>query len=193
MVSTEALVCGFVPMRGSDEQPEDVVRLAEEAVLAVDATDGPEATALADALRHPPLRHWTGVGVRHDEPAEHLDLWLAYADRACGSFGRLSVGPSARESGVDPTMRWAGATFYDRGTVAYLAARSRDDDTIELGIVAHGPDSRGLVAVLDDLLQRWGEERPAQPTMTATPATSAVRSPGRVMVVRKHTRLTVTW
>ncbi|MGH3975343.1 MAG: methyltransferase, FxLD system, partial [Pseudonocardiaceae bacterium] len=107
MLSTSAAVCGFVPLRGAAEHPEHHVRLAGDIAFTLDAADLPDHAALAHTLTHPPQQHWTGIHVRHDEPAEHLDLWLA---TTVSHFGRLSVGAHARASGLaDPARRWAGA------------------------------------------------------------------------------------
>ncbi|MFD4394326.1 methyltransferase, FxLD system [Kitasatospora sp. NPDC058478] len=105
MVSTNAAVCGFVPLRGAAEMGEIHVRLAEDAILKVDADDHPDRDALANALAHPAVQQWTGIQVRHDEPAAHLDLWLATTGSGL-SFGKLSAGASARGLGLtDPAIR----------------------------------------------------------------------------------------
>ncbi len=204
MVATTALVSGFVPMRGADAHPEDVVRLAEDVVLAVDTADDPDTAALARALRYPAQQRWTGIHVRHDEPAEHLDLWLATTTATDGAgFGRLSVSRAARDAGfVDPAKRWAGAALYTGATLAYLTARTHTDEADELGITAHGPDADALTDQLGTLLHHWGEQRPGQPTITATPDPAHARlhrptldtdTEVGVDVVRDHTQLAITW
>lgn len=207
MVATSALVCGFVPMRGAHAHPENAVRLAEEVVIAVDTADDPDIDALSDALRHPARSHWTGVHVRHDEPAEHLDLWLATTASAADRdlrFGRLSVSRTARNAGlVDPALRWAGAALHTGDTLAYLTARRHTDDANELGITAHGPESTTLTDQLGELLRQWAQQRPSQPTITATPGSARPGTQNivsitdhitdHVAMVRDHTRLTLTW
>ncbi|ANY09805.1 hypothetical protein AFB00_04965 [Pseudonocardia sp. HH130630-07] len=200
LVARSALVCGFVPMRGTDEHPEDVVRLDTDVVMAVERSDRPDPHALGQALSHDPLTRWTGVTVGHDEPAEHLDLWLATtADPSTTLFGRLRVGPDARRAGiVTPALRWAGATLYRDGSFAYLTTRQHDDTADELGITAHGPDATAVADELGHLLGRWACERPAQPTITAhrehTPRPSRPEpddsGPG---IVRETTHFTITW
>ncbi len=194
MLSTNAEVCGFVPMRGASEMGERHVRLADDVILKIEADDLPDEAALAKALPHPAHQQWTGIEVRHDEPAAHLDLWLATVPGGL-RFGRLSVSPSARTLGLaDPAMRWAGASLYDGGTVVYITARPVSDDANELGITAHGPDSSKLLGQVSDLLHRWSQERPAQPTVTAYPATTPddQLAPG-ARVTRPETRLTIGW
>lgn len=194
MVSTNAEVCGFVPMRGASEMGERHVRLADEVVLKVDADDLPDEPALAQALNHPAHEQWTGVEVRHEEPAAHLDLWLATITSGL-NLGRLSVSSSARTLGLaDPALRWAGAGLYDGGTLVYLIARPAGEDTNELGLIAHGPDSSKLIGQVNDLLRRWSQERPEQPIVTAYPATTPddQLAPG-VRVTRPETRLTIGW
>lgn len=193
MTSTSAVVCGFVPMRGSAEHHESHVRLADDIVIKIDAAEPYDHPALADVLHHPPRRQWTGIHVRHDESAEHLDLWLATTTNR--QFGRLSVSAAVRASGLaDPALRWGGATLHDGGTIAYLAAREPTDDALELGITAHGPDSDKLTAHLADLLDTWARERPAQPTIIArrTLGLPDADGPG-TRIQRPHTQFTISW
>ncbi|MEN8649453.1 methyltransferase, FxLD system [Streptomyces sp. 21So2-11] len=194
MLSTNAAVCGFVPMRGASEMGERHVRLADDVILKLDADDLPDEPALAQALSHPAHEQWTGIEVRHDEPAAHLDLWLATMNSGL-SFGRLSIGTSARTLNLaDPAIRWAGAGLYDGGTLVYLTARPAGEDANELGLIAHGPGSSKLLGQAGDLLRRWSQGRPAQPIVTAYPATTPDDrlAPG-VRVNRPETRLTIGW
>ncbi|GIH69898.1 hypothetical protein Mth01_21510 [Sphaerimonospora thailandensis] len=193
MISTSAVVCGFVPMRGLAEHAEQHVRLADDVVLKVDVDDLPDDTALARTLTHPGQEHWPGIHVRHDEPAEHLDLWLVTT--AAHRFGRLSVGQQARTTGLaNPAMRWGGAALYDGGTLTYIVTCDIDDDTLELGIVAHGPDSVKLAGHTTDLLHRWDRERPSRPVITACRTdTNPGANTAETRIVRPHTAVTVTW
>ena len=194
LVSASAAVCGFVPMRGISEHADQRINLASDAVLKVDVTDLPDAAALAQALTYPATGHWTGIPVRHDEPAEHLDLWLATTTTDV-SFGRLTVTQDARERGLaNPARRWAGASLYQGGTLAYITARPIDDDTNELGVTVHGPDSAKLAQAALSLLQQWHRQRPAQPIINAfrapaepCAATSAIR------LARPCSTLTIAW
>ncbi|MGW7351337.1 methyltransferase, FxLD system [Streptomyces sp. NPDC054784] len=194
MVSTDAAVCGFVPLRGAAERGEIHVRLADDAILKVDADDQPDRAALAGGLTHPARRRRTGVRVRHDEQAAHLDLWLATVESGL-SFGKLSVGTSARDLGLAaPALRWSGAALYDGGTFAYLTAHPVGDDADELGVTAHGPDADEVTKRVTDLLRRWSRERPAQPVITAHPAaTDDARVAPGARVSRPDTRLTIGW
>ncbi|WP_206441068.1 methyltransferase, FxLD system [Streptomyces boncukensis] len=194
MVSTNVAVCGFVPLRGAAEMGEIHVRLAEDAILKIDAEDQPDQSALAGVLTYPAHQQWTGIHVRHDEQAAHLDLWLASIDSGL-SFGKLSVGPAARDLGLAaPALRWSGAAMYDGGTFAYLTARPVSDDADELGITANGPDADKLTEQVSDLLHRWSQERPAQPLITAYPAAAGDDQLGDgARVTRPDTRLTIGW
>lgn len=193
-VSTSAVVCGFVPMRGAAEMGERHVRLADDVILKIDAGDQPNETALGATLTHPARTHWTGIQVRHDEPAEHLDLWLATVQNDL-AFGKLAVGKTARDLGIaNPALRWSGAGLYRGGTITYLAARAIDDVTDELGIITHGLDPETLSAKVGELLQQWSKTRPTQPIITAhrAPATDVPPGTGK-QVVRPDTSLTITW
>jgi protein-L-isoaspartate(D-aspartate) O-methyltransferase len=197
MTAGSALVCGFVPMRGSTRQDEQHIRLDAGAVLKADPADLPDTAALSHALSEPAHQRWTGIRVRHDEPAEHLDLWLAITltGMADACFSRLAVTGDARRRGLaDPAMRWAGAGMYHGGTLAYITARPIDEDTDELGITAHGPGSTKLTETALSLLTQWDRQRPAQPVITATrvPAEPAP-SGDAVHLQRPCTTFTVTW
>jgi protein-L-isoaspartate(D-aspartate) O-methyltransferase len=194
LVSASAAVCGFVPMRGISEHAEQRIQLAGDAVLKVDAADFPDSGALAQALSHPAARHWTGIPVRHDEPAEHLDLWLATTATEA-SFARLTVTQAARDRGLaDPARRWAGASLYQGGTLAYITARATDDDTNELGVTAHGPDGAELAETTASLLTQWHRERPAQPVITAfrVPVDLDMTT-GTALISRPQTVFTIAW
>jgi protein-L-isoaspartate(D-aspartate) O-methyltransferase len=199
MISDSAQVCGFVPMRGLAEQAEQQIRLDAGALLKVDAGDLPDAPALTRAFTGPRTGHWTGVRVRHDEPAGHLDLWLLTVLSRCrgagASFSRLSVTPAARESGLaDPAMRWAGVGLYQGGTLAWITARAIDADASELGIDARGPGSAKLAATARGLLAEWDRRRPAEPVITATrvPADPGT-GPDAVQLARPSTTFTIAW
>jgi protein-L-isoaspartate(D-aspartate) O-methyltransferase len=193
MTSASALVCGFVPMRGLAEHAEAFVQLSDDVVLHVDATDSHDRAALSNVLTYPTHTHWTGIHVRDSEPIEHLDLWLLTTSG--NNFGRLSVGPVARSSGLaNPARRWAGAAIYDGGTIAYLAMNDLSDDESELGVIAHGPDSAQLVARLTDLLHQWRDVHSTQPNIVARQVrvpTDRLSSGARV--VRPNSELTVSW
>ncbi|WP_150254821.1 class I SAM-dependent methyltransferase [Nocardiopsis deserti] len=138
------------------------------------------------------MRASTTTGTRQ---VAHLDLWLATHDT---HFGRLSVTPRARENGIDPTPRWAGACLHDgRGRLAYLVLRELDNTTTkteEIGVVAHGPDASAVAAHLTALLQRWAQTMPAHPTVTAHPTTTSPEElPAGVRVVKPDTSFTISW
>lgn len=195
MVSTSALVCGFVPMRGSGEYAENMIRLTEDAILNIDVDDQPDAHALTRTMSTtPPVRRWTGIEVRDDQPVEHLDLWLATNGERTSAFGRLSVGAPARDAGIDPARRWAGAALHAGGSLAYLAARpTGTDGTDELGVTAHGPAAAELADELAHLLNCWNDHRPGQPVITAAPTAAPPASGDRTTITRPHTTFTVTW
>jgi protein-L-isoaspartate(D-aspartate) O-methyltransferase len=199
MVADSAYVCGFVAMRGSGEQAEQQIRLDAGAALKVDAADRPDAAALSGVLRNQPDQRWTGICVRDDEPAAHLDLWLLtmltqhHEVGAC--FGRLSVTPDARGSGLaDPALRWAGAGLYQGGALAWVTARPAGESTRELGIDARGPGAAALAETALSLLAEWDAKRPAEPVITATRASAdAGAAPGVYRVTRPATTFTIAW
>lgn len=199
MIADSSQVCGFVAMRGSSEQAGQQIRLHDGAMLKADAADLPDTAALSGVLASTPDRHWTGIRVRHDEPAGHLDLWLLTMLRrghgADASFSRLSVTPDARTSGLaDPAMRWAGASLYQGGTLAWITARPVDKDSDEIGTDTRGPGSAKLAETLRGLLAEWDRQRPAQPVITATRVPAEPGTvPDAVQVERPATTFTISW
>jgi hypothetical protein len=128
--------------------------------------DHPDADALTHALAHPTVEQWTGITVRHDEPAEHLDRWLATTDAVTNPasgicFGRLRVTRATRDAGIaDPALRWAGASLYTGGSLAYPTARTSGGGAVQppLRVVS----SRPLSATGTD-------ERPGGPCLAEGP------------------------
>jgi protein-L-isoaspartate(D-aspartate) O-methyltransferase len=197
MTADSAQVCGFVPMRGASEEAGQRIRLHADAVLKVDAADLPDSAALARVLDGPSAVRWTGIRVRHDDPAEHLDLWLAtmLSRDTDAAFGRLSVTPQAREQGIaDPAMRWAGVGLYQGGTLAWITARPLDETTNELGIDVRGPDGAKLAETTLSLLAEWDRFRPAQPVITATRVHAQPPAPQDALrVACPATTFTIAW
>jgi protein-L-isoaspartate(D-aspartate) O-methyltransferase len=192
MLSNSALVCGFVPMRGTAVHTEHSLPIADDVILHL-GPDNPSDTATGShPLTYPPHQNWTGVMTNETDPVEHLDLWLATTSR---HFARLSAGPKTRNSGlVTPALRWAGAALYDGGTLAYLSVRPHTNDTTELGVTALGPNSTTLATRTADLLHRWARRRPTQPVITAQPAaTPDDQLPEGHHIDKPHTRLTIAW
>src|SRR6185437_3538279 len=88
LASDSALVCGFVPMRGSTAGSGRSLPLAEGIALHVDAGDDTDETALAGVTGQPPIELWTGITFGDNDPdAPHLDLWPATA-ATDSRFGR---------------------------------------------------------------------------------------------------------
>ncbi|RQX00497.1 methyltransferase, FxLD system [Micromonospora inaquosa] len=189
--TTTPLVCGFVPMRGTAEHTDHHVRLHTDVALKLDAADHPDRQALSRALSYPQHERWTGIEVADPDPIGHLDLWLLV--HTSTPFGRLGVGDTARTSGlVTPAYRWAGATIYHGGTIAYLAFQPTSEGHHEIGAIAHGPDADKLAAELTDLLDQWDEAgRPNQPTVTAQPAGMRPAKPGDIQ--RPDTAFTISF
>jgi protein-L-isoaspartate(D-aspartate) O-methyltransferase len=91
LASDSALVCGFVPMRGSAAGSGRSLPLAEGITLHLDAGDDAGETALDGVADQPPLELWTGITISDSDPdAPHLDLWLA-TTATDSRFGRITA------------------------------------------------------------------------------------------------------
>jgi protein-L-isoaspartate(D-aspartate) O-methyltransferase len=95
---------------------------------------------------------------------------------------------------ANPTLRWAGAVLHDGGNLAYLTLRALDENTEELGLVAHGTDRHKITAQALEHLHRWDAARPTQPTITDHPVTTPddQLSPGH-RIDKPNSRLTIQW
>lgn len=177
-VSTQQLVCGFVPMRGQSAVIDTRTRLADDILLDHAPADAAHTSGLAEALiAGPSWQRWTGLAFG-DTPDSmgHLDLWLATQQPI--PFGRLSVSQEVREAGIaNPSLRWSGAALFRNGTLAYLTTRAAahkqgDPDRgagEEIGIAAHGPAAEQLGNELLEAARTWHREpRMHEPTITIT-------------------------
>ncbi len=191
LVSREALVCGFVPLRGVGAHSGRALTLADGVVLRVDDHDPVDEAAVRAAVHSPSHGLWTGLTIHDHEPTAHLDLWLVTADTR---FGRLTVDTARHDGRLTPARRWAGATIHDGTTIAYVTLRPLAPDTDELGVTAHGPRAVTLAAQLTDLLHHWRKEGPTEPVITAHPAdTPDDQLPTGHRIDRPNSRLTVSW
>ncbi|WP_239336570.1 methyltransferase, FxLD system [Frankia sp. CiP3] len=192
LVSRSALVCGFVPLRGTGAHTGRTLTLADGAALRLDDHDPADEPALRAALDSPPHGLWTGLTIHDHEPTAHLDLWLITANT---QFARLAIDAAAQQNGqLTPARRWAGATIHDGSTIAYITLRPLAPDIDELGVTAHGPHAAAFAAQLTELLHHWHKERPTEPVITAHPAdTPDDQLPAGYHIDRPNSRLTIRW
>jgi protein-L-isoaspartate(D-aspartate) O-methyltransferase len=193
LTSDSALVCGFVPMRGSAASTGRTLQLADGVTLSVDAADKAGEEALAGLPGQTVSESWTGITIGDsDTDAPHLDLWLATNAPAGVSFGRISAADSSPL--IAPSRRWAGAAVHDGNAIAYLTLRLRAEGVGELGVAACGKDSDQLAARTAGLLRDWSRARPVLPVITAHPAgTPDSQLPPGTRFSRPDSRLTVSW
>lgn len=194
LTSISALVCGFVPMRGSAAGAGRTLQLAAGVTLNIDASDDATETALAGVPGEHAIELWTGITVGDNDPdAPHLDLWLA-TTATDSHFGRISAGPGQIAPLTAPARRWAGAAVHNGTAIAYPILRAESATTSELGVAACGTDSEQLATQTAGLLREWSQARPVQPLITAYPAGTPDEqlAPG-ALIDRPDTRLTVSW
>ncbi len=90
-------------------------------------------------------------------------------------------------------MRWAGVGLYQGGTLAYITARPIDEDTNELGVTVHGPDSAKLAPVALAHLQQWHRQRRAQPAITASREPAVPCAARGTVLSRPTAALAIAW
>jgi protein-L-isoaspartate(D-aspartate) O-methyltransferase len=193
LAGVSALVCGFVPMRGSSSGSGRTLALAGGVTMHVDASDTIPETALAGTLRQPAPELRTGIMIGDGDPdATHLDLWLATAIPAGTSFGRISAEQPGQLTA--PARRWAGAAVHNSTAIAYLTLQPGGESTSELAVTSYGRRSEQLAAQTAGLLHQWSQDRPLQPVISAYPAGAPDRQlPPGLRIDRLAARLTVHW
>jgi protein-L-isoaspartate(D-aspartate) O-methyltransferase len=187
--------CGFMPMRGPEAVEELNLELPPNRGVRIRVDDGRpvEVDALASALDAPPVLAWSGVVVPW-KPLVHLDFWLA---GAAAEVCRIIVLSRAREAGlVDPIYSWGSMGCYTPDTFAYLIRRPApsegDQEMVELGACAYGPNGKRLAAEVADRVRAWGRARDtlAGLRIEIHPAGSA-DLPAMITADKRHSRVFV--
>ncbi|WP_432010674.1 methyltransferase, FxLD system [Streptomyces cucumeris] len=194
LVSSSAHVCGFVPMQGEDAHDEQLLPLGEGVSLRFD--DGPtvDPSPLGGVLRTPRAETWTGVTVGRTENIGTLQMYLA---TMAPGFCIMSVDPDSNTAVVEPSNKGFSMAAVHGSNFAYvLVRRTPDDKNVEYGVHAFGPDGVSFADEIADLIRAWGKEHRGGPgpRVAIYPAgTPDDRIPGDRVIVKKHSRISVSW
>ena len=164
LVSQSVRLCGFIPMRGSDDGESDI-DLGGQVTLRHDNDQNIDPAALETVLDQPRHLAWSGVelGV---EPI--TGIWGRLATYEPGTC-RIAAEPTAVRSGrANPPIPMLSPAIVDGSSLAYLAHRPLDTGRSELGAYAHGPDAHAMGSRLVEHIRAWGTDRNEHLHITAS-------------------------
>jgi len=197
LASTEALMCGFVPMQGDGAHRRAYVPLLPDdaAGLWQDEDVDADLAGLTGVLSEPRTEAWTGVTIAPTTPFADLELWLAAA-----LPGLCLI--TARQRAIDDgsvSLSWPHGTsaLADGRNLAYRGKpRPLDgpEQLHEFGVVAHGPDPAAVAQAMADQISAWDAAGRPAPRLTVFPAgTPDEDLPTGHVLDKRHTRLVISW
>jgi protein-L-isoaspartate(D-aspartate) O-methyltransferase len=197
LVSTSKELCGFVPMQGAGAWPRLWVPLREGKVrLRFD-----EEPCLTDpdvlecSFEAGQAQTWTGVTVQLGESIDTLQTWLSTTpDGSC----LLSYDKEDKELAdvlTDPISYSMCNAVVDGDSFAYLIRRRPNEDTVELGSRAFGPNALALANTLADLVRAWDRDHRhgPGPQYTIYPSDTDDHVPDGPVVTKHHVKIAVSW
>ncbi|MFI6098169.1 methyltransferase, FxLD system [Lentzea sp. NPDC051213] len=195
LVSRSSRLFGFVPIQGAGaHQGKQLVMRGGEVTLRFDDEFPVDATALEGVLNTPRVEVWTGATIGRFELWADAHMWLA---SALPGFCRVVLDRKLDTGVVTPPGRQAAASaVVAGGSFAYVTTRRADEENLEWGVHAFGPDAGDLAEEVAGLLRVWGLEHRGGPGPqfrvypVGTPDDQL--SEGRV-IDKKHSRVTISW
>ncbi len=201
LVSRSATLFGFVPLQGAGahESTRLVLRGGE---VSVHLDDVPPAefpvdpSVLERALDTPRVEVWSGATIGRFEPWATTQMWLA---TALPGFGRVVV-DRERDTGLicPPGRHIAAVGTVSGGTLAYVTTRSTaDDQEVEFGVHAFGPNAAELAEVVAGQLRIWARDHRGGPgpqfrvCPSGTPDDRLL--PGGRVVDKPRSRISICW
>lgn len=197
LVSTSAVVCGFVPMQGAGEHIDREFGLpdARGRLVTLRFDDGPpvEPVLLNGVLAGERTEAWSGVTIEHGVSFADLHLWLA---TFLPGFCKM-----AAEEGTELAQErktWFPFAVVGGDSFAYLSMRPASEGSgVEFGARAYGPHGDEPATAMVEQIRAWDAQarhRP-EPSFAYWPTGSA---PDRVLeneaVLHKtHGLLTISW
>jgi protein-L-isoaspartate(D-aspartate) O-methyltransferase len=195
LVSRSSRLFGFVPIQGAGaHQGKQLVMRGGEVILRFDDEFPVDASMLERALDTPRVDVWTGSTIGRFELWADAHMWLA---SALPGFCRVVVDRKLDTGLISPPGRQsATSAVVAGGSFAYVTIRLADEENIEWGVHAFGPDAGELAEEVAELLRVWGLEHRGGPGPrfhvypVDTPDDQLTE--GRV-VDKKHSRVTISW
>ncbi|MGR6913619.1 methyltransferase, FxLD system [[Actinomadura] parvosata] len=196
LVSTSAVVCGFVPMQGVGEHIDREFQLpdAHGRHVTLRFDDGaPDSPALLDGVLASERREvWSGVTIEHGVSFADLHLWLA---SFLPGFCKL-----AADEGTELALErktWFPFAGVRGDSFAYLSVRpAREGNGVEFGARAYGPHGQEAATAMVEQIQTWDRQArsgPA-PTFAYWPTGSHPDlDEGTAVLEKKHGLVTISW
>jgi protein-L-isoaspartate(D-aspartate) O-methyltransferase len=197
LISTSAVVAGFVPMQGAGQHVDREFRLPDPNGRAVTLRfdDGaPNNPALLDGvLASERSGVWSGVTIKHGVSFADLHLWFA---SFLPGFCRL-----AAEEGTDLAQErktWFPFACVRDDSFAYLSVRpAMEGAGSEFGARAYGPHGQEAATAMVEQIRAWDEQarnRP-EPTFAYWPTgnTPADLPEGTAALNKTHGLVTISW
>jgi protein-L-isoaspartate(D-aspartate) O-methyltransferase len=196
LVSTSAVVCGFVPMQGAGQHNDREFRLPDPrghtVTLRFDEGAPDNPSLLDGVLAGDRSEAWSGVTIEHGVSFADLHLWFA---SFLPSFCKLAV-----EEGSELAQErksWFPFAGVRGDSFAYLVVRpALEGAGVEFGAGAYGPHGQEAANAMVSQIQAWDEQarnRP-EPTFAYWPTgnTPAVTE-GTAVLNKTHGLVTISW
>ncbi|MEU4231990.1 methyltransferase, FxLD system [Nonomuraea sp. NPDC026600] len=197
LVSTSAVVCGFVPMQGAGQHVDREFRLPDphgHAVTLRFDNGAPDDPALLDGvLASDRAEVWSGTTIENGVSFADLHLWFA---SFLPGFCRLAV-----EEGTDLAQErktWFPFAGVRGDSFAYLSVRpALEGAGAEFGARAYGPHGQEAATAMVEQIQAWDEQARNQPepTFAYWPSgnTPADLPKGTAALNKTHGLVTISW
>ncbi|WP_371780590.1 methyltransferase, FxLD system [Streptosporangium subroseum] len=194
LVSTSTEVCGFVPIQGEGEHPDQIFRLPDadghHIELRFDDGAPEDPSLLDDALATERTEVWSGITIQNGVPFADLHLWFA-----CFLPGFCKVAAEegtalARERGT-----WFPFAAVRGDSFAYLVVRPIGTG-VEFGARAYGAHGEEAATAMVEQIQAWDHRARSGPApqIAFWPTGSDPQISDRAAALTKaHGLVTISW
>ncbi|MEU1533946.1 methyltransferase, FxLD system [Streptomyces fagopyri] len=194
--SESARICGFVPMQGSTAHREELLLVGGTPEIGLRFDDGlpPDPHRLDNAVTHRRHEVWTGVCVGLQELLDTLQMTMAIS---LPGFCTMAVDEDLDTGIVTPSNKRFALAAVEDDTFAYLVTRrTEDNEHVEYGVHALGPQSQQLAGQVADVLRDWEASRRGgpSPVIRVYPASTPTdQIPAGRVIDKVHSRISLSW
>ncbi|MEV4889939.1 methyltransferase, FxLD system [Nonomuraea sp. NPDC055795] len=197
LVSTSAVVAGFVPMQGDGQHVDQEFRLPDAqghaVVLRFDDGAPDDPTLLDGVLASERAEVWSGVTIENGVSFADLHLWFA-------SFlpGFCKVAAGEGTDLVQERKSWFPFAGVRGDSFAYLSVRpALEGAGAEFGARAYGPHGQEAAAAMVEQIQAWDQQarNRSEPTFAYWPTGHAPTDlpAGTAVLAKTHGLVTISW
>ncbi|GAA4898415.1 methyltransferase, FxLD system [Streptomonospora salina] len=155
LASESVRLCGFIPMRGSDDGETDI-DLGENVRLRCDEDQDIPGALPPGVLEEPRYSSWSGVEVAV-EPI--TGIWGRLILSEAGTCRIAAEESAVRFGRANPAIPMLSPAIVEDGSLAYLATRRLGPGRSEAGAYGHGPAADQLCRRLIDTIRAWDTDR----------------------------------